>query len=285
MKSEGMKQPSCARVKLESVNGGFMKNVFKMLGALAIAGSLMGCIIVVGGTPKTAMQTTSSGIDSKTVKIFYKVTDSDGFNYSVNINSVSAETLTSATVVSSPANPRAVVVVNNTLSKCAAVLAGEGCFQIVTDQLSATSISGTISFKLDGTPLILNYSAAFAKPPVPATVTVSSTEGVTDTIFKVRFTAKDAKNAAYAVNKAGITEETLVNVVQTAVGVVSPRAVGVNSVVTCDPLPANVGEGCFQVTLGNRVSGTKTVTGSVSFKLDGTALSLPFSHTFPNPAP
>jgi hypothetical protein len=122
-------------------------------------------------------------------------------------------------------------------------------------------------------------------PIVPASVTVSSTEGVSDTVFKVRYTAKGSTGQTYNVNKAGVTEETLVNVLQSAIGAISPRAVGVNSVVTCDPLPANVGEGCFQVTLGNRVSGTKTVTGSVSFKLDAVALSLPFSHTYPNPAP
>ncbi len=122
-------------------------------------------------------------------------------------------------------------------------------------------------------------------PIVPASVTVSSTEGVSDTVFKVRYTAKGSTGQTYNINKSGITEETLVNVLQSATGVISPRAVGVNSVVTCDPLPANVGEGCFQVTLGNRVSGTKTVAGSVSFKLDGTALSLGFSHVFPNPAP
>lgn len=259
-----------------------MKNVFKMLGAFAVAGSLMGCIIVVGGIPKTATQTTSSGIDSKTVKIFYKVTDTDGFNYSVGFNNVSNETLDSATVVNNPANPRAVVVVNNALTKCAGVVSGEGCFQIVTDKTSATSISGTISFKLDGTPLTLNYSANFAKPPVPATVTVSSTEGVTDTSFKVRFTAKDTANAVYGVNQTSITEETLVNVLQNGVSLVSPRAVGISSVVTCTPI--NTGEGCFQISLASRPTGTKTVTGSVSFKLDGTALSLPFSHTFPNPA-
>jgi hypothetical protein len=262
-----------------------MKNVLKMLGALAVAVSLTGCFIVFGDT-LTATQTSQLGVDAKTVKVFYKVTGASGSRYDVNLNAVTAETLDSATVVSSdPTNPRAVVVVNNTLTKCAAVAFDEGCFQIVTDKSPATSISGIISFKLNGTPLTLNYSGTFAKPPVPASATVTVTEGVTDTSFRLRFTAKNTANGAYLVNKAGITEEALVNITQNGAGVVSPRAVGVNSVVTCDPIPANVGEGCFQVTLGNRPSGTKTVAGSVSFKLDGTALSLPFSHVFPNPAP
>jgi hypothetical protein len=262
-----------------------MKNVFKMLGVLAVASSLMGCIIVVGGTPKTATQTTSSGIDSKTVKIFYKVTDTDGFNYGVGFNNVSAETLDSATLVSNQTNPRAVVVVNNVLTKCAGVVSGEGCFQIVTDKASATSISGTISFKLDGTPLTLNYSANFAKPPVPASVTPFGVEGVDNATFIQRFTAKNAANATYVVNKAGITEETLVGLTQTGISVVSPRAVGINSVVTCDPVLANPEAGCFQITIGIRSPGTKTVAGSVSFKLDGVIFSLPFTHTFPTPAP
>jgi hypothetical protein len=263
-----------------------MKNVVKMLGALAVAVSLTGCFITFGDT-LTATQSSSLGVDNKTVKVFYKVTGANGAMYEVNPNAVSAESLDSATVVSNdPANPRAVVVVNNTLTKCTgAVAVNEGCFQIVTDKSPATSISGVISFKLNGTPLTLNYSATFAKPPVPGSVTVSSTEGVSDTVFKVRFTAKNTANAAYAVNQTSITEETLVNITQNGVGVVSPRAVGVNSVVTCAPLPANAGEGCFQVTLGNRPSGTKTVTGSVSFKLDAVALNLPFTHVFPNPAP
>jgi hypothetical protein len=264
-----------------------MKNVFRMLGALAVAGSLTGCFITFGDT-LTATQSSSLGVDNKTVKIFYKVTGANGATYEVNPNAVSAETLDSATVVSNdPANPRAVVVVNNTLTKCTgAVAVNEGCFQIVTDKSPATSISGVISFKLNGTPLTLNYSATFAKPPVPGSVTTPVVEGVDNASFRLRFNVKDSSGQAYPVNKAGITEETLVNIAQTAAAsVVSPRAVGINSVVTCDPLPANVGEGCFQVTIGNRVSGTKTVTGSVSFKLDGVVLNLPFTHVFPNPAP
>jgi hypothetical protein len=262
-----------------------MKNVFKMLGALAVASSLMGCIIVVGGAPKTATQTTSSGIDSKTVKIFYKVTDTDGFNYGVGFNNVSAETLDSATVVSNdPNNPRAVVVVNNSLTKCASV-GTEGCFQIVTDKTSATSISGTISFKLDGTPLTLNYSASFAKPPVPASATVVTTEGVDNLKFKIYFTVKTASNQVYNVNQAGLTEIVIPNVNQSSVGV-SPRAVVVTPVtdaVVCGAL--NAGQGCFQITIGSRPSGTQTASGSVSFKLDGTALSLSFTHTFPSVQP
>jgi hypothetical protein len=262
-----------------------MKNVLKMLGALAVAGSLTSCFITFGDT-LTAIQTSQLGVDTKTVKVFYKVTGTSGSRYDVNPNFVTAEALDSAIVVSNdPANPRAVVVVNNTLTKCAAVAFDEGCFQIVTDKSPAISISGIISFKLNGTPLTLNYNASFAKPPVPASVTLSVTEGVDNTSFKLRFTAKDASSAAYLVNKAGIAEETLVNITQNGAGVVSPRAVGVNSVVTCDPLPANVGEGCFQVTLGNRPTGTKTVAGSVSFKLDGVLLSLPFTHVFPTVAP
>jgi hypothetical protein len=120
-------------------------------------------------------------------------------------------------------------------------------------------------------------------PIVPASVAVSSTEGVTDTVFKVRFTAKGSSGQAYTVNKVNITAETLVNVTQASAGGVSPRAVGVNSVVTCDPI--NTGEGCFQVTLGNRPTGTKTVNGGISFNLDSVALSLTFAHVFPNPAP
>jgi hypothetical protein len=263
-----------------------MKNVFKMLGVLAVASSLMGCIIVVGGTPKTATQTTSSGIDTKTVKIFYRVTDTDGFNYGVGFNSVSAETLTSATIVSNPVNPRAVVVVNNTLTKCAGVVSGEGCFQIVTDQASATSISGTISFKLDGTPLTLNYSANFAKPPVPASATVTTTEGIDNLNFKIYFSAKTASDQIYPINKAGLTDIVIPTVNQSNASSVSTRAVVVTPVtgaVTCDAL--NAGQGCFQITIGSRPSGTQTASGSVSFKLDGTPLNLSFTHTFPTPAP
>ncbi len=252
-----------------------------------VASSLMGCIIVVGGTPKTASQTTSSGVDSKTVKIFYKVTDTDGFNYGVGFNNVSAETLDSATVVSNnPNNPRAVVVVSNTLTKCTGVVSGEGCFQIVTDKTSATSISGTISFKLDGSPLTLNYTATFAKPPVPASATVVTTEGIDNLNFKVYFSVKTAGNQIYTVNKAGLTDIAIPTVNQSSASTVLTRAVVVTPVtgaVTCDAL--NAGQGCFQITIGSRPSGTQTVTGSVSFKLDGTALSLTFSHTFPTPAP
>ncbi len=144
-----------------------MKNVFKMLGALAVASSLMGCIIVFGGTPTTATQTTSSGIDAKTVKIFYKVTDSGGAQYSVNANGVTEAALDSAVPASNGAvNTRAVVPVGNTLTKCAAVFAGEGCFQIeIGDPQGKAGVSGKISFKLDGSPLTLNYSATFLKPP------------------------------------------------------------------------------------------------------------------------
>jgi hypothetical protein len=264
-----------------------MKNVFKLLGALAIAGSLMGCLIVVGSTPKTATQSTSSGIDSKTVKIFYKVTDTDGFNYFVGFNSVTAETLDSATVVSSnPANPQAVVVVNNTLTKCAGVVSGEGCFQIVTDNTSANSISGTISFKLDGMPLTLNYSGTFLKPPVPASATVTTTEGIDNLNFKIYFSAKTASNQPYSVNKAGLTDIVIPNVSQSSASTVSTRAVVVTPVtgaVTCDAL--NAGQGCFQITIGSRPSGTQTASGSVSFKLDGTPLNLSFTHTFPSVQP
>ncbi len=264
-----------------------MKNVLKMFGAFAIASSLMGCIVVFGGKPKTATQTSSSGIDSKTVKIFYKVNDTDGFNYSVGFNNVSNETLDSATVVNNPNNPRAVVVVPvNTLTKCAAVIAGEGCFQIVIDKSPATSISGTISFKLDGTPLTLNYSATFAKPPVPASAAVVTTEGIDNLNFKVYFSVKTASNQTYMVNKAGLTDIVIATVNQSSASTVSTRAVVVTPVtgaVTCDAL--NAGQGCFQITIGSRPSGTQTASGSVSFKLDGTALSLSFTHTFPTPAP
>jgi hypothetical protein len=262
-----------------------MKNVFRMLGALAIAVSLTGCFIDFGDT-LSASQTNKVGVDAKTVKVYYKITGSSGSSYTVGSNSITNESLDSVTLVSNNvSSPRAVVVIpGNTLTKCAALVSGEGCFQIVTNSISATSISGKISFKFSGTPLTLNYSADFLKP-IPTSLSAPVVEGVDDTIFILHFTAKDGANAAYPINKAGITEETLVNVVQSATVVASPRAVGINSVVTCDPIPANVGEGCFKITIGNRVSGTKTVTGSVGFKLDGTALSLPFTHTFPNPAP
>jgi hypothetical protein len=265
-----------------------MKNVFRMLGALAIASSLMGCIIVdpISRIPATATQTSSSGIDSKTVKIFYKVTGSDGFNYSVNPSSVSAETLDSATVVSNdPNNPRAVVVISNTLTKCASV-GGEGCFQIVTDKSPATSISGTISFKLDGSPLTLNYSATFLKPPVPASAIVVTTEGLDNLNFKIYFTAKTASNQVYSVNQAGLTDIVIPNVNQSSVSTVSTRAVVVTPVtaaVSCGAL--NAGQGCFQITIGSRPSGTQTASGSVSFKLDGTPLNLTFTHTFPSVQP
>jgi hypothetical protein len=122
-------------------------------------------------------------------------------------------------------------------------------------------------------------------PIVPASVAFSSIEGVDDTSFKVRYTAKGSTGQAYVVKKSGITEETVVNPTQTGAGVVSPRAISIISVVTCDPLPANVGEGCFLISITPRSPGTKIFAGSVSFKLDAVALSLPFSHTFPTAAP
>jgi hypothetical protein len=118
-------------------------------------------------------------------------------------------------------------------------------------------------------------------PIVPASVAVSSTEGVNDTSFNVRYTAKGSTGQPYNVKKVGVTEEIVVNPTQTGVGVVSPRAISIISVVTCDPLPANVGEGCFLISITPRTTGTKTFAGSVSFKLDGIALSLPFT----TPAP
>jgi hypothetical protein len=286
MKSEGAKSSGCAKVKLESVNGGLMKNVFKMLGALAVAGSLMGCIVTFGGTPNAATQTNQTGVDTKTVKIFYKVTDSGGAQYTVSLNNVTAESLDSATVVSNDLNnPRAVVVVpGNTLTKCASLVSGEGCFQIVTNSIGATSISGQISFKFSGTPLTLNYSANFLKP-VPASVTTPGTEGVDDTSFKLRYTAKDSNGQTYKVNKVSVSEEIVVNPTQSGAGVISPRAISIISVVTCDPLTTNLNDGCFLISITPRTTGTKTFTGSVSFKLDGTALSLPFSHTFNTVAP
>jgi hypothetical protein len=263
-----------------------MKNVFRMFGALAVAGSLTGCLIVFGGTPSAATQTNQSGVDTKTVKIFYKVTDSGGAQYSVSPNNVTAEALDSATVVSNdPNNPRAVVVVNNTLTKCASV-GNEGCFQIVTDKSPATSISGIISFKFDGVPLTLNYNATFPKPPVPASSEVVITEGIDNLNFKVYFSAKTASNQVYTVNKAGLTDIVIPTVNQSSASTVSTRAVVVTPVtgaVTCDAL--NAGQGCFQITIGSRPSGTQTAAGTVSFKLDGTALSLSFIHTFPTPAP
>ncbi len=262
-----------------------MKNVFKMFGALAVAGSLMGCIVVFGGTPSAATQTNQLGIDTKTVKIFYKVTDSGGSQYGVSLNNITAEALDSATVVSNdPNNPRAVLVVNNTLTKCASV-GNEGCFQIVTDKSPATSISGIISFKFDGVPLTLNYNATFAKPPVPASATVVTTEGVDNLKFKIYFTVKTAGDQTYAVNQAGLTEIVIPNVNQSSAGV-SPRAVVVTPVtdaVVCGAL--NAGQGCFQITIGSRPSGTQTAAGTVSFKLDGTTLSLSFIHTFPSVQP
>ncbi len=114
---------------------------------------------------------------------------------------------------------------------------------------------------------------------------MSTTEGVDNLNFKIYFTAKTASNQVYNVNKADLTDIVIPNVNQSSVGV-SPRAVVVTPVtaaVTCDAL--NAGQGCFQITIGSRPSGTQTVTGSVSFKLDGTALSLPFTHVFPTVAP
>jgi hypothetical protein len=261
-----------------------MKNVLKMLGALAVAGSLTGCIITFGGTPSAATQISSSGIDTKTVKIFYRVTDSGGAQYSVNPANITAETIDSAIISNAPNNPRAVII--NSLTKCASVVSGEGCFQIVTDAASPTSISGKIIFKFDGTPLTLNYSGTFLKPPVPASATVVTTEGIDNLNFKVYFSAKTAGNQAYNVNQAGLTEIVIPNVSQSSAGV-SPRAVvvvPVTSAVTCDA-SSNPGQGCFLIKIASRPSGTQTATGSVSFKLDGSPLNLAFSHTFPNIQP
>jgi hypothetical protein len=121
-------------------------------------------------------------------------------------------------------------------------------------------------------------------PIVPASVALVGNEGVDETIFKLRFTAQGSSGQVYAVKKAGITEEALVNLTYNGASVVSPR-IGLISVVTCDPVVPSDGLGCFQVTLPSRTTGTKNAAGSVSFKLDGVALSLPFTHAFANPAP
>jgi hypothetical protein len=259
-----------------------MKNVFKMLGALAIASSLMGCIIIFGGTPTTATQTTSSGIDAKTVKIFYKVTDAVGAQYSVNANGVTEAALDSALLAGNQVtSPRAIVPVGNTVTTCPSSGSGEGCFQIViADPQGKAGVSGKISFKLDGAPLTLNYSATFLKP---ASAAVTTTEGVDSLNFKIYFTAKTASNQVYNVNKAGLTEITIANVNQTSASGVSPRAVivvPVTAAVTCDAL--NAGQGCFQITLGSRSTNASiTIDGTVNFKLDGVVLNLPFTHVFP----
>jgi hypothetical protein len=122
-------------------------------------------------------------------------------------------------------------------------------------------------------------------PVVPTSVSSSVNEGVDEASFKVRYTVKGSNGQTYNVVKANITDAAVVNPTQTAVGVVSPRAISIISVVTCDPLPANVGEGCFLISITPRSTGTKTFAGSVSFKLEGVALSLPFSHTFNTVAP
>ena len=262
-----------------------MKNGFRILGVMMLAVSVTGCFIFEAPPIKSAIQTSSKGIDSNTVQIFYAPLDAIGQKVGVNANSsITDINLDSALPASSDTNPRAVTPTGDTVEKCAVSASSEGCFQVFINAPNGKAgVSGKISFKFNGIPLTVNYSATFFVPPVPASVAVSSTEGIDTTSFKVRFTAKTAANVAFTVNKTGITQETLVNITQTAVGVVSPRAVGVNSVVTCDPI--NAGEGCFQITLGNRPTGTKTVNGSVSFSLDGVALTLPFSHSFPTAAP
>ncbi len=134
-------------------------------------------------------------------------------------------------------------------------------------------------------PCVTSVMSCFPPAPiVPASVALVGNEGVDETIFKLRFTAQGSSGQVYAVKKASIADETLVGLTYSGVGVVSPR-VGLISVVTCDSVVPNDGVGCFQVTLPSRTTGTKNAAGSVSFKLDGVALSLPFTHAFANPAP
>ncbi len=261
-----------------------MKNVFKMLCMMMLAVSVSSCIIVVDNPiPVTATQTSQEGIDAKTVKVYYNVKDANGTNYSVNPNGVSLISLDNITFTNVNLTPRAIGI--NSVVACTAKIAGQGCFQITagTAPQGANGVSGGISFKLDGAAIALNYNGTFLKPPVPASVTTVTTEGVSDVKFKVYFTAKTSSNQPYNVNQAGLTEITLANVNQTSANGGATRAVvvvPVTSAVSCAAL--NAGQGCFEFTLGSRsTKASITVDGTVSFKLDAVALQLPFAHTFP----
>ena len=264
-----------------------MKHVFKMLSVMMLAVSVSSCVIVVDTiTPIAATQTSQVGTDTNVVKVYYNVAGSFGANYYVNSSGISLVTLDSVVLAgSSTNNTRAVVVVNNTVAPCTALVAGQGCFQItIANTQGKSGVSGQISFKLDGAPLRLNYSATFLNASqTPSSAVVVTTEGVSDVKFKVYFTAKTASNQPYNVNQAGLTEITLVNVNQTNASGTATRAVivvPVTSAVSCAAL--NAGQGCFEFTLGSRTTKASIfIEGTVNFKLDGTPLKLPFSHTFP----
>ena len=262
-----------------------MKNGFRILGVMMLAVSVTGCFIFEAPPIKSAIQTSSKGIDSNTVQIFYAPLDAIGQKVGVNANSsITDINLDSALPASSDTNPRAVTPTGDTVEKCAVSASGEGCFQVFINAPNGKAgISGKISFKFNGIPLTVNYSGTFFVPPVPASVAVVTTEGVSDVKFKVYFTAKTSSNQPYSISQAGLTEITLTNVNQTNASGVGTRAVivvPVTSAVSCIAL--NAGQGCFEFTLGSRTTKASIlIEGTVNFKLDGTALALPFAHTFP----